>query len=82
MNRPASDCSTLVPQALRLPTPGAPIPADSTAGAWVAFGDAQTGQLDKANVDKTSQMQIVEACEKRDREATKQITKRPWWAIF
>jgi DNA-binding GntR family transcriptional regulator len=48
----------------------------------VVFGDAQTGQLEKANADKRASLQIVEACEKRDREAAKQITKKPWWAVF
>lgn len=81
-NRPAADCSTLVPQVLIDPTPGAPLPADGTAGTWVAFGDAQTGQLDKANIDKRAQHDIVAACEKRDREAAQKVTKRPWWAIF
>jgi hypothetical protein len=35
----------------------------------VAFGDAQTGQLDKANDRTLSAIGIVERCEKRDREA-------------
>lgn len=81
-NRPASDCSTLVPKVLVDPTPGAPLPGDPSVGAWVVFGDAQTGQLDKSNLDKRAQYDIVTACEKRDREAAKQLTKRPWWAIF
>jgi hypothetical protein len=81
-NRPASDCSTLVPKSLVAPTPGAPLPSDPSAGAWVVFGDAQTGQLDKANIDKQAQFDIVQACEKRDREAAQKVTKRPWWAVF
>jgi hypothetical protein len=80
-NRPASDCSTLVPQVLVDPTPGAQLP-DPVLGSWVAFGDAQTGQLDKANTDKRAQHDIVTACEKRDREAAAKVTKRPWWAVF
>lgn len=80
-NRPASDCSTLVPQVLIDPTPYAPFP-DGTSGSWVVFGDAQTGQIDKANTDKKAQHDIVVACEKRDREAAAKVTKRPWWAVF
>lgn len=38
------------------------------------FGDAQTGQLEKSNVDRKAAIEIVEACEKRDREAEKAIT--------
>ncbi len=52
------------------------MPLEGSQGAWVVFGDAQTGQLDKANVDKRSAIEIVEACEKRDREAEKTITKK------
>jgi hypothetical protein len=70
-----------VPKQVVDPTPSAPFP-DPTAGGWVVFGDAQTGQLDKANLDKQVQHDIVTACERRDREAAKQITKKPWWAIF
>ncbi|HEY0623164.1 hypothetical protein [Sphingomonas sp.] len=51
-------------------------------GDWIAFGDAQTGQLDKSNIDKAAAIEVVEACEKRDREAEKKITKKPWWAVF
>jgi hypothetical protein len=75
-NRPASDCSTLIPKPLRDPTPGAPLPADGTKSGWVIFGDAQTGQLEKSNVVKASVIQIVEACEARDRAAEKQLTKK------
>jgi len=71
-----------VPKSLVDPTPGAQLPADGSAGSWVVFADAQTGQLDKANVDKRAQYDIVTACEKRDREAEKKVTKKPWWAIF
>ncbi|EQB10407.1 hypothetical protein [Novosphingobium lindaniclasticum] len=81
-NRPASDCSALIPPTLRDDTEGAALPVDQTVGSWVVFGDAQTGQLDKANVTKRASIQVVEACEKRDREAAAKVTKRPWWAIF
>lgn len=82
-NRPASDCSSLVPKSLIDPTPGAALPVlTDPMGPWVSFGDAQTGQLDKANVDKLAQHEIVAACEKRDREAEKAITKKPWWAFL
>jgi hypothetical protein len=73
-NRPASACSTLVPSTLRSDTPGASLPLDGTQGAWVVFGDAQTGQLEKSNVDRRASIEIVEACEKRDREAEEAVT--------
>ena len=67
---------------LRTDVPGAVLPADQSVGSWIVFGDAQTGQLEKSNADKRASIEIVEACEKRDREAAKQITKKPWWAVF
>ena len=78
MNRPASSCLTLVPEALRADTPGAPLPAGQEVGPWVAFGVAQTGQLSKSNVDKRSVVEILTACEKRDAEAVKAITRKPF----
>jgi hypothetical protein len=35
-------------------------------GEWVAFSDAQTGQLDKANGRTVDAIGIVERCEARD----------------
>src|SRR3954469_9334350 len=42
-------CSTLIPDSWRAPVAGADLPEGNTVADWVAFGDAQTGQLDKAN---------------------------------
>lgn len=60
---------------MRADTPGAPLPATNTVGEWETFGAAQTGQLDKANADKTSALAVIEACEKRDAEAEAAIVK-------
>ncbi len=64
-----SACSTIIPDSWRSPVPGAPLPAGEDVGDWVAFGDAQTGQLDKANGRTADSIGIVERCEQRDREA-------------
>jgi len=56
--------------------PGAALPAGSTAGDWISFADAQTGQLDKANDRTRSAIGIVERCEARDREAVKRARRR------
>lgn len=40
-------------------------------GDWIAFGDAQTGQLDKANGRTADAIGIIERCEERDRAAVK-----------
>lgn len=52
--------------------PGAPLPPQpASVGDWVAFGDAQTGQLDKANGRIADAIGIVERCEARDAKAVK-----------
>lgn len=78
-----SACSTLVPSSHRVAVPGADLPsANATAGDWVAFGDAQTGQLDKANGHTADVLEIIDTCEKRDAATLKAITRRPWWKLF
>lgn len=64
-------CSRLLPDSWRQPVPGAPLPTGETVGDWVAFGDAQTGQLDKANGRTVDAIGIIERCEERDRAAVK-----------
>jgi len=66
-----SACSTLIPDSWREPVPGAPLPNGETVGEWIAFADAQTGQLDKANGRTSDALSIVERCEARDRAAVK-----------
>ena len=44
----------------------------------MAFGVQQTGQLRIANGRTADVVGIVTACEKRDAEAVRQIS-RPWW---
>jgi hypothetical protein len=79
VSRPASACSTLIPDAWRQGVPSADLPAEDTAGAWVAFGDAQTGQLDKANGRTVDSIDIVQKCERRDAEAVAKIEGRSVW---
>jgi len=52
------------------------LPQGSSAGEWIAFADAQTGQLDKANDRYTAAAGIIERCEARDREAVKRNRPR------
>lgn len=59
----ALPCAPFVPDDWRQPVPGAPLP-DLTAGGWAAFGDAQTGQLDKANDRTLATIHIIERCDK------------------
>jgi hypothetical protein len=66
-----SACSTLIPDSWHKPVPGAEIPNGDTVGEWIAFADAQTGQLDKANGRTADALGIIERCEKRDAAAVK-----------
>jgi hypothetical protein len=78
---PSSACSSLLTEAWRSPVPGAPLPQGETIGEWIQFGDAQTGQLDKANDRTLTSIGIIERCEARDAEAVKRARKH-WWQIF
>jgi hypothetical protein len=61
-----SACSTLLPAEWVEGVPGAPLPDGDTVGDWIAFADAQTGQLDKSNDRYRAAVGIVERCEARD----------------
>jgi hypothetical protein len=65
-------CSRLLPDSWRAPVAGAPLPEGDTVGDWIAFADAQTGQLDKANGRTADAIGIIERCEARDAAALKQ----------
>lgn len=81
----ANPCSTLVPDDWYAPAGGiksAALPADDTAGAWVAFGEQQTGQLDKANAQTRDAVSIVKKCEARDRAAFEALQPPPWWKFW
>lgn len=55
---------------------GAPLPEGMTVGDWIAFADAQTGQLDKANDRYRAAVGIVGRCEARDAAAVKRSRPR------
>jgi hypothetical protein len=71
----------LVPADWKNGVASAPLPADETAGEWVAFGDAQTGKLDIANSRTRDTLNIVQSCERRDAEAVKVATRGPLWFL-
>jgi len=60
---------------------GAALPATGVIADWIAFADAQTGQLDKANERTAAVIGIVERCEDRDRAAVKGA-RRKFLGIF
>jgi len=77
-----SACSTLIPASWHDPVPGAPLPAGRTVGDWIAFGDAQTAQLDKANGRTGDALDIVARCEARDAAAVKRAARRKVLGVF
>ncbi len=62
--------------------PGAALPAGETVADWIAFGDAQTAQLDKANGRTRDAIGIVTRCEARDRRAVDRARPRKFLGIF
>lgn len=62
--------------------PGAAIPGGDTAGEWVAFADAQTGQLEKANDRTRASIEIVERCDARDAAVVERLTPKSWWRFW
>lgn len=77
VNRAALPCSKLIPAQLRADVEGADLPPENaTVGDVYVALDQQTGKLDTANSYKRAAIEIVEACEQRDREVDAQLTKR------
>jgi len=74
-------CSSLLPAEWRAGVPSAVLPDGSTVGDWIAYADAQTGQLDKANDRYSAAVGIVERCEARDAAAVKQ-SRRKFLGVF
>lgn len=50
-----------------------------SVGAVATFGDAQSGQLDKANADKAAMIEFDARCKARDAALVKAVTKKHWW---
>jgi hypothetical protein len=67
-----SACASLLPEEWRKPVPSADVDNEgATVADWIKFGDAQTGQLDKANDRTISSIEIIGRCEERDKAAIK-----------
>jgi hypothetical protein len=63
-------------------TLGASLPQDDSAGEWIAFGDRQTGQLDKANADKAGTIGILDACAAWQAKAAAAARPRRFLGLF
>lgn len=74
ISRAALPCSDLVQGPLAADVPPADLPPDAAKVAdWQAFGDAQTGQLEKSNLYRRSALDIIRRCEARDRQVDQQL---------
>lgn len=51
-------------------------PVDASLADWIAFGDAQTGQLDKANSYRRASLDVIRRCEARDRALDQRLKAR------
>ena len=76
-------CSSLLPDEWLRGVPSAYLQNDgATVGDWIKFGDAQTGQLDKANDHYTAGVGIIQRCEARDAAAVKKATRHKVLGLF
>lgn len=71
-----SACSSLLPSEWEAGVDGAPLPAQDTVGDWIAFGDAQTGQLDKSNDRYRAAAGIMRRCEAMQADALERSKPR------
>lgn len=79
----AVQCGQLIKAAHLLdPTPGTRLPIDDSKGEWVAFGDRQTGQLDKSNADKAGAAEMLELCISMQAAVDKQLKRKRVLGLF
>lgn len=82
VSQTALPCAEMVEASgLLEPTPGAARPRTDTVGEIAAFGDRQTGQLDKANADKVGAGRMLKTCREWQDRALKDAQRRnsPWY---
>ena len=77
----APRCLDYVPEGIWAQVPGAPLPIDDSAGAWVTFGNSQTGQLEVANLKPSAIRHIIGTCEAKHAAALAKAERKskPWW---
>ena len=75
----ATGCSELARPILTRETPHAEIGNTGDPETdWQLYGIGETGQLNKANDDKATGFEIINACEHRDAEVRAYL-ERPWY---
>lgn len=80
---PALPCPALVKASGLLDqTPGTTLPPDDSKGAWVAFADRQTGQLDKANADKAGAARLLDLCDRLQSETDAKVRGKRSLRLF
>ena len=73
---PPAECSKRVPASLLKDVQGWPLPATDAPRDWMAFGVGESGQRVQANQRGAVILEIVTACEGREREIYDTLTKR------
>lgn len=77
----APACLAYVPPTMLAAVAGAPLPADDSAGSWVAFANTQTGRLEEANEKPAAIAHIIGECERRHAAALAKAERDSlrWW---
>ena len=80
----APNCFTEIVEAsgLETPTEHATAPNEPTMGAWIDYGNRETGQVDKANADKRAIVGIGKTCDKWMNLAKEKVERRKFLGIF
>lgn len=81
--QPALACTDFLPDHLKQHVPSATIPEGAlNVGKLEDFGDAQTGQLDKANGRGDDIKDICAAVDAANKKAAKALAPRPWYKFW
>lgn len=72
------NCVKRIPPSILARVTPAPLPSENTTGAWIVFGDAQTGKVEEANDRGDTMLWIIRNCEQEQLAAAKAVDQRPW----
>lgn len=78
----ALNCAEIIPARLRSPVEPAPLPADNSVGAWVAFGDATVGKLEISEDRRATVLEIVDGCTAQQARVAEGLRPRAWWRVW
>lgn len=76
------ECERLIPDSLKAPVPGVPIPESEEAEPWMQAFIGQTGQLDKANERPVAIDHIYRTCLDLHRDALNKLKRGFFGRLF